>query len=169
MKSINEVIKSVLKEYLIEQQEVDIYPKPIATRECLGNDKQVGLAYDDLGFQLNSLLNNTDRFFSSTYEKDYIDRITKMYNNTKILYNATVKDPYNKDNNQCYPALHVLAFDYEFNINKSYGMKSLLVKKLTDLINALKTDPKYTKRYVIPGIFISKLQEISQMFIDKIK
>jgi hypothetical protein len=184
MKTVNEVIKSVIKEYLIEQQQVS--PKPINSipnansqeanlmpkpTKCVPSTNEQGQAYDDLGFQLSSLLNGTDRFFRDrNWKQEYIDVITKMYNNTKILYNATVGDPYTSWNKQCYPALHVFAYQFEVKQANARGMNGLLVKKLSELINELKTGTKYENaRTLFPDFFIPKLEEILQMFINKIK
>lgn len=167
MKSLNEIIKSVLKEYLTEQQAVDLNPKPI---ECLPFNNQQGYAYDNLEVELSYLLNKTDNFFKNEgWRRNYGHAITEIYNNTKILYDATVKDPYRK-NNYCYSALHVVAFNYEYHTTKAVDMTGLLIQRLSNLINEVKTGAKYDQiRKELPDFFIPKLEEILQMFKDKIK
>lgn len=168
--NLNESIKTVLKQYITEQENKN--PQPINTSVCLdpGYAKNILLLIDSVFYSFNSVFNTAKKTTEVANNQSinasitFPEKLSKLHTEIKSLFGKYSPDPFKKSD-KCYLAVHVLEFTYEYNLNKNVNMTGLLQTTVNELINNLKTNEKYS--ILNPEKSLPILEDILRMLVAK--
>lgn len=169
--NLNESIKTVLKQYITEQENKNKNPQPINTSACLdpGYAKNILLLIDSVFYSFNSVFNTAKKTEVANNQSinasiTFPEKLSKLHTEIKSLFGKYSPDPFKKSD-KCYLAVHVLEYTYEYNLTKNPNMTGLLQTKVNELINNLKTNEKYS--ILNPEKSLPILEDILRMLVAK--